>query len=554
MIADHARCSTFLIADGVFPDKAGARVRAAPDLPARGAPRPAARHRGAVHAPRVRDGDRRDGRRSIPSCVERRVDRSPRSRSRKRSGSARRSTAASRCSTTSSRAAEGRREERPGQGRVHAVRHVRLPATTSPRSSRASAASAIDKVGFDEEMAKAQRAQRGSQAAIRRRSTTELKQLASEVGATKFTGYEGRGTAGEGTLKAIARRRRARRARAERREGRARVRPDAVLRRVAAARSATPAAVTTTTAKVRIDDTEKPAGDVHVLLGEVDARHDRRSATRVHVRGRRRAPRAHPREPLGDAPAAPRAQARARRSRRAEGLARRARPPALRLRALLADDRRRRCARSRTSSTPRSARTSTRSSRCCRSSEAKQRGAVAMFGEKYGDKRARRRRSAASRSSSAAARTSGAPATSACSRSSARPASRRACAASRRSPARARSTTCASSRTSSLRDGRAAQGRAVRGRAARRQAARGAEGARSRDREAQAAHRVGRRRARPAGRGRHDQGHQGARGRGRGRRREGPARHRRSAARQARLGRRSCSPAPAAPRSSSSRW
>jgi hypothetical protein len=56
--------------------------------------------------------------------------------------------------------------------------------------------------------------------------------------------------------------------------------------------------------------------------------------------GRRRAPRSRARQPLGDPPAQPRAQDRAGRSRRAEGLAGRARSPALRLRALRADDRR----------------------------------------------------------------------------------------------------------------------------------------------------------------------------------------------------------------------
>ena len=44
VIADHARCATFLIADGVFP-KERAQLRAPPDLPPRGAPRHSARHR-----------------------------------------------------------------------------------------------------------------------------------------------------------------------------------------------------------------------------------------------------------------------------------------------------------------------------------------------------------------------------------------------------------------------------------------------------------------------------------------------------------------------------
>ena len=102
-----------------------------------------------------------------------------------------------------------------------------------------------------------------------------------------------------------------------------------------------------------------------------------------------------PREPLGDAPPAPRAQRGARRARRAEGLARRARSPALRLRALLAADRRARSARVEDLVNAEiRANARLESSRCCRSTRRKQRGAIAIFGEKYGDTRARRARSA----------------------------------------------------------------------------------------------------------------------------------------------------------------
>ncbi len=97
---------------------------------------------------------------------------------------------------------------------------------------------------------------------------TVFKSLASEVGATKFTGYDGRGTAGEGTLRAII----------------------VNGKRVDQAASGTPVAlvfdqtpfyaesggqigdtgaVVSAGGKVRIDDTEKPAGDMHVLIGEV---------------------------------------------------------------------------------------------------------------------------------------------------------------------------------------------------------------------------------------------------------------------------------------------
>jgi alanyl-tRNA synthetase len=126
---------------------------------------------------------------------------------------------------------------------------------------------AIDKVGFEEELkaARAKSAFKISDPAVE----TVFKQLASELGPTKFTGYEGRGTAGEGTLKAIV-------------VGGKRVDSVEQGAQVALVFDQTPfygnsggqigdtGSITTATAKVRIDDTEKPAGDMHVLLGEVE--------------------------------------------------------------------------------------------------------------------------------------------------------------------------------------------------------------------------------------------------------------------------------------------
>ena len=95
-------------------------------------------------------------------------------------------------------------------------------------------------------------------------------------------------------------------------------------------------------------------------------------------------------------------------------------------------DRRGAARASSSSSTPRSAPTRRPRPRLMDYDAAVAAGAMALFGEKYDERRARAARSATSRPSCAAARTSSAPATSACSRSSARPASPPACGASRR--------------------------------------------------------------------------------------------------------------------------
>jgi len=123
-----------------------------------------------------------------------------------------------------------------------------------------------DDAGFKLELAaaKAKSAFKSTDAAVE----TVFKQLASELGATKFTGYEGRGTTGEGTLKAIV-------------VAGKRVDTAEAGAEVALVFDQTPfyaesggqigdtGTVVSATAKVRIDGTEKPAGDMFVLAGEV---------------------------------------------------------------------------------------------------------------------------------------------------------------------------------------------------------------------------------------------------------------------------------------------
>jgi alanyl-tRNA synthetase len=125
----------------------------------------------------------------------------------------------------------------------------------------------IDKAGFDSELAaaKAKSAFKIDDPAIE----LVFKQLASELGPTKFTGYDGRGTAGEGTLKAIVV------------DGKRVDKADQGAK-VALVFDQTPfygnsggqtgdtGSIVSSTAKVRIDDTQKPAGDMHVLAGEIE--------------------------------------------------------------------------------------------------------------------------------------------------------------------------------------------------------------------------------------------------------------------------------------------
>ncbi|HEY0478250.1 MAG TPA: alanine--tRNA ligase [Kofleriaceae bacterium] len=132
----------------------------------------------------------------------------------------------------------------------------------------------VDKLGFEDEMEKARNRSRfagSDQEAV----AGDLKALAGEVGATRFTGYDGRGTRGEGVVKAIL----VDGTRAQQASAGARVRlvfdqtpfygesggqiGDTGV--VEGLRDHTGAG----SGVVRIDDTKKPTGDVHVLIGEV---------------------------------------------------------------------------------------------------------------------------------------------------------------------------------------------------------------------------------------------------------------------------------------------
>ena len=125
----------------------------------------------------------------------------------------------------------------------------------------------IDKQGFEDELAKAQERSRfggSGQEAI----SGDIKGIANELGATKFLGYEGRGVTGDGVVKAILVD--GKRTPSAREGAKVQLVFDQTpFYGESGGQQGDTGEVRTTSGLVRITDTKKPAGDVHVLFGEV---------------------------------------------------------------------------------------------------------------------------------------------------------------------------------------------------------------------------------------------------------------------------------------------
>ena len=265
VIADHARCSAFLIADGVFPDK-GER-----EYTLRRIFRRAVRH-GQQHlklekpfmadvCDRVIDvmGDAYPDLRERRSVIQKvALEEEVRFRATLARGLERVEAELTELSASGTTVY-------PGKSVFTLYDTFGFPADLTKIIAEERGFQ-IDDIGFQSELAEARKKSQFkiSDTAVE----TVFKQLASELGATRFLGYDGRGTTGNGSVTAIVV------------DGK-RVDVAKAGQAVALVFDQTPfyaesggqigdtGEVVSANAKVRIDDAIKPVGDMFVLIGEV---------------------------------------------------------------------------------------------------------------------------------------------------------------------------------------------------------------------------------------------------------------------------------------------
>ena len=265
VIADHARCSTFLIADGVFPDKTGR------EYVLRRIFRRAVRHGKLLGIEKpfmheVCDRVIAEMGAQYPELVERRstikdvaLEEEKRFRNTLERG-------LELLDTELARMDKAGEKQVPGNAVFTLYDTFGFPDDLTEIIA-GERGYGVDKAGYKAAMEAAQAKSKfvgSDQEAI----AGEIKTVANEVGATKFLGYEGRGTSGEGVVKAIL-------------VDAQRVERASIGAKVQLVFDQTPfyaesggqvgdtGELRSAAAKVRIDDTKKPTGDVHVLVGEV---------------------------------------------------------------------------------------------------------------------------------------------------------------------------------------------------------------------------------------------------------------------------------------------
>jgi alanyl-tRNA synthetase len=263
VIADHARCTAFLIADGVFPDKTGR------EYVLRRIFRRAVRHGKllGIERPFMNEvcmqvvaemGD------VYPELVARKATINQVALEEEKRFRATLDRGLALLDDEFAKLAKTGAKEVPGEAIFKLYDTFGFPDDLTEIIAN-ERGFGVDKAGFEAALKRAREHSKfegSDQEAV----GGAIKTIVNEVGATKFTGYAG--TSGEGVIKALL-------------VDGVRVERASIGAKVALVFDETPfyaesggqigdtGEVTTATARVRIDDTTKPAGDVHVLTGVV---------------------------------------------------------------------------------------------------------------------------------------------------------------------------------------------------------------------------------------------------------------------------------------------